>query len=149
MAKSITTQFLNQDKREAEAVTVTIPSMLVEGGGRAGTEPVYVQGDEALNAAVIEADTIMTKAYVIVDEAFPAGALLAVDIAGNNVFGNVDLTAGGLVVSTLEDLYFANTQTVSSVISGVVGDVTTGKLRIVLNTVHPSIANGRYAQGTL
>ncbi len=141
----ITSRFLNQDKRESEIVTVTLPSVLQSGGGRSQAQPIYIQGGDALTAAVVEDDTIVTKAYLIVDEAFPAGAELAVDIAGTAMFGGVDLTATGLTVSAVEDAYFANGQTVTSTITGITGDVTTGKARIVLATEHPSIANGRFA----
>ncbi len=142
---SITSLFLNQDKRESEAVVVTIPAILNEGGGRSNAQPEYVISGDAYTAAVIENDTIIQKAYVIVDEAFPTGALLNVDIAGAAHFADVDLTATGMTVSTTEDTYLANPQTVTSVISGTTGDITTGKLRIILDTLHPELKNGRYA----
>ena len=145
MATDITSRYLNQDKRESEDIVVTIPSVLQAGGGRSQAQPIYVQGGEALTAAVVEDDTIVQKAYLIVDEAFPAGATLDVDIAGTAMFSTVDLTATGLTVSTVEDAYFKLVQTVTSVVSGITGDVTSGKARIVLATEHPSIANGRFA----
>jgi len=145
MATDITSRYLNQDKRESEDIVVTIPSVLQAGGGRSQAQPIYVQGGEALTAAVVEDDTIVQKAYLIVDEAFPAGATLDVDIAGTAMFSTVDLTATGLTVSSVEDAYFKLAQTVTSSISGITGDVTSGKARIVLATEHPSIANGRFA----
>ena len=142
---NITDRFLNQDKRYDEAVVVTIPAILSQGGGRSQAQPVYVQGGDALTASVIEADTVISKAYLIVDEAFPAGATLDVDIAGTAYFTAVDLTVVGMAVSTEEDNYLANSQTVTSVVGGVAGDVTTGKARIVLDTIHPSLKNGMFA----
>ena len=141
----ITARFLNQDKRESEDIVVTLPSVLQSGGGRSQAQPVYIQGGDALTAAVVEDDSIIQKAYLIVDEAFPTGATLDVDIAGTAMFSTVDLTATGLTVSSVEDKYFAKAQTVTSTISGITGDVTSGKARIVLASEHPSIANGRFA----
>ncbi len=142
---NVTNLYLNENKRYREDVVVTLPAVLKSGGGRSQADPVYVQGGDALTAAVIEADTIVQKAYLIVDEAFPTGAVLDVDIAGTAMFTSADLTATGLVVSTGEDNYFAKKQTVTSTISGVTGDITTGKARIVLATEHPSLNNGQYA----
>ena len=142
---NITNRFLNENKAYAEAVVVTVPAVLSQGGGRSQADPVYVQGGDALTAGVVEAQTILKKAYLIVDEAFPAGATLDVDIAGTAMFTSADLTATGLVVSTIVDQYFANKQTVTSVVAGITGDVTTGKFRIVLDAVHPDLKNGQYA----
>ena len=142
---NVTNLFLNENKRYSEDVVVTLPAILKAGGGRSQADPQYIQGGDALTAQVVEADTIIQKAYLIVDEAFPAGATLDVDIAGTAMFSTVDLTAGGLTVSTVDDKYFAKKQTVTSTISGVTGDVTTGKVRIVLATEHPSLKNGQYA----
>lgn len=143
--QNITELFNNQQKRYAEAVVVTIPSILKAGGGRSQAEPIYIQGGDSLTAAVIEEDTLIKKAYINIIEAFPTGALLAVDIAGTTMFTSVDGTAEGIVVSTTEDLHLANKQTVTTVVSGVTGDVTTGKLSIILDTVHASLKNGQYA----
>ncbi len=145
MATDVTQRFLNQDKREQEAVVMTIPAILKEGGGRTQSSPTYLQGGEALTAQVIEEDTIVTKAYIVVDEAFPTGALLNVNIAGTDFFIGVDGTATGLTVSTTEDQLFANPQTITVSIAGITGDITTGKARVLLETMHGSIRNGRYA----
>ncbi len=141
---NITALFNNQQKRYSEAVVVNLPSILKSGRGRSQAQPVYVQGGEALTAAVIEDDTLVTKAYVNVIEAFPAGATLDVDIAGTAFFTSVDLTTTGVVVSTEEDHHFAKRQTVTSVVGGVTGDVTTGRLSIILDVIHASLKNGQY-----
>jgi len=141
----ITARFINQDKREQEAVVVTVPAVLKEGGGRTSKLPTYLQGGEVLTAQVIEEDTIITKAFLVVDEAFPAGAVINVDIAGTQYFVASDIASTGLTVSTVEDSYLANKQTVTITVTGVSGDITTGKARILLETLHGSIRNGRYA----
>ncbi len=142
---NITNRFLNENKRYREDVVVTLPAVLNSGGGRSQAEPQYMQGSDDHIANVIEKDTIVQKAYIIVDEVFPAGALLAVDVAGTAVFTDVDLTATGLTVSATEDLYVPNKENVEAVITGIVGDITTGKARVVLATEHPDLKNGQYA----
>ena len=142
---NITNRFLNENKRYTEAVVVTVPAILNEGGGRTQAQPTYLQGGDSMTAQVIEADTLITKAYLRVIEPFPAGALIAVDIAGSTMFTSIDGTATGVTVSSIEDLYLANTQTVTVVVTGITGDITTGKLAVVLDTIHASLNNGQYA----
>ena len=142
---NITNRFLNENKRYTEAVVVTIPAVLNEGGGRTQNAPAFLQGGDSLAAQVIETDTLITKAYLNITEAFPAGALIAVDVAGTTYFTSIDGTATGVTVSTIEDSYLANKQTVTTVVSGITGDVTTGKLTIIFDTIHASLNNGQYA----
>jgi len=142
---NVTNLFANENKRYSEAVVVTLPSVLKAGGGRSQAQPVYIQGGDSLTAAVIEEDTLIKKAYINIVEAFPAGALIAVDIAGTTMFTSVDGTANGIVVSTTEDLHLSKKQTVTTVVTGITGDVTTGKLSIILDTIHASLKNGQYA----
>ena len=145
MSTDVTNRFLNQDKRYEEAVVMTVPAILKEGGGRANVLPTYLQGGESVKASVVEADTIIPKAYLIVDEAFPALAVLAVDIAGTAYFTGADLTVAGITVSAIEDKHFVNKQTIVATVGGVTGDIMQGKYRIVLSTIHPSLNNGQYA----
>ena len=145
----VTTRFLNQDKRYTESVVVTLPAILKTGGGRSNAKPEHIMLNDALTAQVIEADTAIMKAYVIVDEAFKSGTKLAVDIAGTAMFNGVDVSSTGLSVSAVEDAYFAKGQTVTSVISHDVDipgtPVSYGKVRVVLAVVHPSLKNGQFA----
>ena len=142
----ITSRFTNQDKREAELVVVTLPAILKAGGGRSQAQPVFIQGGDAHTASVVEDDSILTKMYVIIDEAFPTGAEIAIDIAGTNYAPTaIPADVVGMTVSSVEDKLYSNAQSVTLVINGVTGDVTTGKARIVMAMEHPSIANGRYA----
>lgn len=142
---NISNLFLNENKRYREDIVVTVPAVLNQGGGRSNATPTYVQGGDALTASVIEADTIVQKAYLIVDEAFPTDAVAAVTIGGAGYFADVDLTATGLVVSTnVDDLYTAGGDVVVT-ITGITGSITTGKLRVVVAAEHPSLNNGQYA----
>lgn len=142
---NITNRFLNENKVYDEGVVVTIPSVLEQGGGRSNADPVYVQGGDSLTAQVIEKDSLIKKAYLIVDEGFPAGATLSVDVAGTAYFTGVAITSPSMVVSTVEDTLFRESQTVTCTVAGVTGDVTTGKVRIVFDTLHPLLKNGQYA----
>lgn len=142
-------QFLNENKRYSEGVAVTFPSVLNVGGGRSNATPTYMKVADVHEAEVVEPDTIMKKAYLIVDEAFPANAVLAASVGADAVFAAVDLTVVGLVVSTTVDKLYTAKAKVTATITGTGltagDDLTTGKLRIVLATEHPSLMNGQYA----
>lgn len=144
---NISNLFLNDNKRYREDVVVTVPAILNQGGGRANAAPTYAQYGDALTASVIEADTIVQKAYVIVDEAFATNAVAGITIGGTAFFTDLDVTSTGLSVSTEVDDLFANGGDVVVTLSGtgLSGNVTTGKLRVVVATEHPSIKNGQYA----
>jgi hypothetical protein len=142
---NITNRFLNENKRYSENVVVTVPSIITNGGGRSQAQPMYLQGGDTLTASVLEQDTIVAKAYLIVDEVFPVGALGLVTIGGVTVHTGIDLTATGMTVSVTEDTYLPNGGDVVVTVSGITGDVTTGKLRVVLATEHPKLNNGQYA----
>jgi len=141
----VTNKFLNADKRYSEGVVVTIPSVLSQGGGRSNAQPTYLQGGDAVTAQVVEKDTLLIKAYLHITEVFPAGSKINVDIAGTQFFNAVPADATGLTVSTTEDKYFANGQTVTTTITDVSGNITTGKALVILNTLHPSLKNGTFA----
>ncbi len=143
---NITTRFLNQHKTEAEGVVVTVPAILKQGGGRSNAQPTYIQGGDALTAAVISEDTLIKGAFLQIDEAFPAGAEINVDIAGTQYFVAVDGTVAGFTVSTETNNFLKNSQTVTISITGVTGDITTGKARVMLDVLHPSIKNGQFAE---
>lgn len=146
---NITNLFLNENKRYREDVVVTVPAVLNEGGGRSNALPTYVKAADTLSAEVVEPDTIVQKAYLIVDEAFPATAVLGASVGATAVFAAVDLTVVGLVVSATVDLLVTAKSAVTASITGTGltagDDVTTGKFRIVLATEHPSLNNGQYA----
>ena len=141
----ITTKFTNQDKREAEGIVITVPSVLKQGGGRSQAQPIFIQGGDALTASVIGKDTLIKGAYLRIDEAFPTGAKINVDIAGTQYFVAVAGDSVGFTVSAEADNFLANPQTVTISVTGVTGDVTTGKARVMLDVFHPNIANGNFA----
>jgi len=143
---NLTASNTNQQKRFAEAVVMTIAAQLDEGGQRLATPPTYIQGGDAVTASIVEADTVIKRAYLIVDEAFPAGTEINVDIAGTQYFVTADGTATGLLVSTSEDNLLKNGQTITVSFTGVTGDITTGVCRVVLDTVSLSLRNGNYAE---
>ena len=144
---NVTPQFGNQDKRSAEAVVMTCPAMIKEGSARTGQGPEYITSGDAWTAATVEADTIVKKAYLIIDEAFPANTKLSVDIAGTPYFVDVDGAVEGIVVSTEEDGYFKLGQTITvGVVNGTAGtSIESGVCRVVLDEVSVSLRNGNYA----
>ena len=145
MATNITNRFMNENKRYAEAVVVTVPAILSQGGGRSQAQPVYVQGADVLSANVIEHDTIIKKVYLNIQEAFPAGATVTATINGVDYFAAVDGTATGLTTSVEVDNHVDVPTSVDVTIGGIVGDVTTGKAVVVVDAIHPGLKNGQYA----
>jgi hypothetical protein len=146
---SVADRWTNRQKRTTEALVVTLDHLLDEGKGNREA-PEYIKSWDGYTADVVEADTLITKVYCIVDECFPAGAALTVDIGGKAFFSSaagLDSCTGNPIVSALEDVYFANGQTVtiSVEISGAPQDITQGKLRLVIETIAPSQNNGNYA----
>jgi hypothetical protein len=142
---NITNRYNNQDKRYAEAVVMTVPTLLEEGGVRLSTPPVYLQYGDAVTSATVEADTIIKGAYLVIDEALPAGSLVNVDIAGTSYFVGVDGTVEGLTVSAESDNLLKNGQTITVSVTGGSGDITSGLFRVVLDVVTPSLKNGNYS----
>ena len=145
MAVSITGKFLNQDKREYEALTVTLPSVLNPGGGRLNTAPEYVQYGEAYVASVTPAKAIGGKTYLLVEEAFPTGTTATITVDGNAVFTDVAVDATGLTVSTTEDFFMELGGDVSITLGGGTGNVVSGELKVVTNYVPFTVKNGRYS----
>ena len=142
---NITERFYNQDKRYAEAVIVTVPSQLMPGGGRTNNPTQFVQGGDELIASVVEPDTLIQKAYLIIEEAFPVGATLSVTIGTDAFFAAADATVVGLSVSLIEDIHSFDPKDAVIVVGGITGDVGFGKAKVVLDTIHPSLKNGMYA----
>ena len=145
MATSITTRFLNQDKRESEALTVTLPAVLDEGGGRLQSAPSYAQFGEAYTASVAPKESILGKTYLIVEEAFEALSTVTVTIGGVAMFTGVAISATGITVSAAEDaLLLAGGDVVITLNVGT-GDATVGKLKVVTNYTPYTVKNGRFS----
>jgi len=141
---NITDKFLNQNKRYSESVVVTVPSVIAQGGGRSQAQPIFIQGGDALTASVIEANTLIKSVYLNVTEAFPAGATLNVDIAGVQYFVAVAGDAVSFTVSTETDNLLRNAQTVTISVTGVTGDVTTGRAEVIFDVIHSDLKNGQF-----
>jgi len=145
MATSITTKFLNPDKRESEALTVTLPAILDEGGGRLQAAPSYAQFGEDYVASVAPKESILGKSYLLVEEAFEALATVTVTIGGVALFTDVLVSSTGLTVSAAEDeLLLAGGDVVITLGVGS-GDATVGKLKVVTNYTPYTVKNGRYS----
>lgn len=142
---NITSKYLNQDKREAEAITVTLPAVSNVGGGRSQRSPVYNQFGDVHTAYVVPAGSIIQKNYLIVEEAFPAGALGKVSVNGVVVHTAINLAVVGMTTSITEDLYVPVDATVAVTVSGGTGDILTGLLKSVTETIPFNEKNGRYS----
>jgi len=145
MATNTTSKYLNQDKRESEAITVTLPAVSNIGGGRAQRSPVYNQFAEEYVAYVVPAGSIVQKAYVIIEEAMPAGALLEVTVGGTVVATGVLADAVAMTVAGTEDLWFPNDTNIKMVVTGGTGDILTGIAKVVVETIPYNEKNGRYS----
>jgi len=144
---NITSQYLNKDKREHEAVVVTLPAMLLTNGGRTNPNPTYVQYADANVASVVPASIITGKAYLIVEEAFPTGTTATIAGPGGTLFNAVSVAATGITVSTVVDQLALTAGNLTITLGHLTstGDITTGKLKVVLDYVPYTVKNGRYA----
>jgi len=144
MSTNISSKYLNQDKRETEAITVSLPAVANVGGGRTQAAVTYNQFGEEYIAYVIPGPSILKKFYLVVEEAFPASAVVAVTVNGVAAFAATALDVTGLTTSTSEDFLATSNATVSITVTGGTGDITTGLLRVVTDTVPYLEKNGRY-----
>ena len=141
---NITSKYLNQDKREAEALTVTLPSVANVGGGRTQAAVTYNQFGEEYISYTVPGPAVLKKFYLVVEEAFPAGSTVEVLMGGTTIFTSAAVTSTGITVSTSEDQLTTNNNNISITVNGGTGDITTGLLRIVVDTVPYLEKNGRY-----
>ena len=144
---SIGERFNNRDKRFAESVVMTVPALYEEGSPRTGTGDKYITSGDSMTAQIIEAGTIIKKLYLVIDEAFDAGATISVEIAGTTYINAAPADAAGLTVSTTEDVLLNNKQTVTVlVVNGPEGtQITSGVARVVIDSVSTLLKNGNYA----
>lgn len=149
MSVSITTQFLNQDKRETEAITVTLPAVLDAGGGRANAPAVHAQYEETYLASVAPKESIIGKSYIVVEEAFTAATTVNVSIGGTAVFTEQLVDATGIFISATEDILLTAggdvSINISSTADALSGDVLVGKLRVVHDYIPYNQRNGRFS----
>lgn len=143
---NITGQFLNKDKREHEALVVTVPAVIEPASGRTNAAPKYIQANDTLTASVVTANSILGKSYLVIEEAFPAGTTITVTGYGATLFTAVVGTATGITTSTAVDkLATAGGDVVVSILNATPGDILTGKVRVVLDTIPYNVKNGRYS----
>ena len=104
---SVADRWLNRQKRSTEAVVMTLDHILDEGKG-SREAPTYINEWDGYTADIIEPDTIITKAFIIVDEEFDSGMVANVDIGGVAFFSDAALPTAGMIASAMEDVYFKN-----------------------------------------
>lgn len=142
---NITNRYNNRDKRFAEAVVISLPSQLEEGGVRLSTPPVLAQFGDDYVASVVEPDTVVQIAYLVVDEAFAASSTVTVTVGTTALFTDLDITSAGLNVSAVTDELVTAGADITITPGGGTGDIEEGALRVVLETVSMSLKNGNYA----
>ena len=146
---NITSKYLNQDKREAEAITVTLPAVANIGGGRTNKSPTYNKYGDKHIAYVVPKDSIIQKIYLDVEEAFPAGSVVVVNVGGTEAIAVTQvLTAQAFVVSATEDLVARANTTIDITVTGggsAGADILTGKLNVIVETIPYKEKNGRYS----
>jgi hypothetical protein len=143
---NITGQFLNKDKREHEAIVVTVPAVIVPTSGRTNAAPQYIQANDTLTASIVPEKSIMGKAYLVIEEAFPAGTTITVTGYGATLFNAVVGTATGLTISTIVDkLMTTGGDVVVSILNATPGNILTGKVKVVIDTIPFNVKNGRYS----
>jgi hypothetical protein len=143
---NITGQFLNKDKREHEAIVVTVPAVIVPTSGRTNAAPQYIQANDTLTASVVPESSVLGKSYLIIEEAFPTGTTITVTGYGATLFNAVVGTATGITISTAVDkLSTTGGDVVVSILNGTAGNILTGKVKVVLDTIPYNVKNGRYS----
>lgn len=123
--------FENNIRRVSEVGVATLNAQLSNDGDRLSQSAVYAAAADTYTVYNIPADSLVSKVYFIVDEAFDASTTAAIStIAGTPValVAALDCATVGASVSTAVDLYF---DTVDGVAITLSDDVTQGKLRIV------------------
>ncbi len=148
MGKSITHLFLNSAKREAEAVAVTLPAILNEGGGRNNVDPEYAVGGVDYTAAVVPAESISGRCYLLVEEAFAAGTTVTVKVGGLETHSAAAVSAAGVTVSSRTDQLFVTGGDVVITLSGTTNH-TVGKLKVIMDYVPYNVKNGRFSETPL
>ncbi len=143
-AQNISALFENNLRKVSEVGVGTLNAQLSNEGDRLGQAAIYAKGGDLHNIYTIPADSIVTKFYFIVDEAFDAGITAEIKtIAGAplTLVAALDCATEGASVSTVVDTYFDETDGFSIVLSG---DVTKGKVRILAEFISASTNNGIY-----
>lgn len=143
---NVTGQFNNKEKREHEALVVTVPAVIVPTSGRTNAAPQYIQANDTATASVVPAKSIMGKAYLVIEEAFPTGTTITVTAYGFTIFSAIVATSTGLTISaTVDKLMTTGGDVVVSVLNLTAGNILTGKVKVVIDTIPYTVKNGRFS----
>jgi len=144
---NISERFENNLRKVSEVGVATLNAAISDTGDRLGQGIAYATAADTYLAYTIPADSIATKFYFLVDEAFDAGTTAAITIKsdGTSLVGALDLSSVGPSVSTVVDIYFDAADGIEFQLNQ---DVTKGKVRVVAEYISGSTNNGIYvAQG--
>ncbi len=142
--QNISALFENNLRRISEVGVGTLCAQISTDGDRLGQGAIYAQGGDDHYIYTIPADSVATKFYFIVDEAFDAGTTAAIStIQGTPValVAALDLATEGPTVSLIVDQYFDVTDGFNIVLSQT---VTKGKVRVIAEFISGSTNNGIY-----
>ena len=141
---NLSSQFENNLRRVSEVGVAAFPAKISVNGDRLGQADEFAKKGDLHQVYTIPADSIATKFYLVVDEAFDTGAKVTLKtIAGTpkTIMADADIATVGAVVCTLKDAYFAGADGISAVFSV---DVTKGSFRVVAEFISCSTNNGIY-----
>ena len=141
---NIATRHLNDQKRVAEAVVMTVPAIAQENGGRLSAPPIYYQYGDNLIGPQCGPNTIIKSAILVVREPFPTGTTVSVTFGGTALFTDTVVDAKAIVVSTVENLYVEIGGTLEATLSGGTGDITVGELEVILDVISANLTSGSY-----
>ena len=137
MAVDISKLNLNDQKRAGLAQSVNLKGEL--------NSTEFAQFAETYVANVIPEDCILAETYLVVETPMPTGALATVEVNGVEVFDAVAVDVAGAQRSTVGlGINLGEADSVSIVISGGTGDITTGDISVVTRTIEWKQVNGKY-----
>lgn len=141
---NLSARFENNLRKTSEVGVAVVPGVLDVGSDRLSSTPEYAVAADTYTVYTIPKDSIVSKFYFIVDEAFDAATTAEITtIAGTptELVAALDCATEGASVSAVVDQYFDATDGFSVTFSQ---DVTKGKLRIAAEFISLSTNDGTY-----
>lgn len=142
--RSITGNYQNNLRNVSEVSSVTLPAELEGANYRMGLDPIFAEAGETYQAMVIPARTIMKKFYLVVEEGMTGTASVDLSNGGVSLFSAIDISAPGIFVSTVEDLFTDTEEGFDIILAAnqVVG--ANGQLKVLCDFASIDTNNGIY-----
>ena len=140
---NISALFENNLRKVSEVGVAELNAVISVSGDRLGQGDEFAKGGDKHLVYTIPADSIASKIYLIVDEAFSATTKVGIKtiVDGKVVVAALDATVKGMTVSVLVDTYFEKADGFELILTK---DATVGKLRVVAEYISASTNNGIY-----